>query len=55
MKPQKYYSTDQVIEMFTAIKGPSSYANEIANAVICELERQRPKKLTFLQKIGLKP
>lgn len=41
--------------MFESIKGPSEYANKVADAVIKVLENQRPKKLTFLQKIGLKP
>lgn len=58
MKTQLYYSTDQVIEILQSMQGVGQmfeYTNKVTTAIIAELEDQRPpKKLTFLQKLGLK-
>jgi len=51
MVTQRYYSTDQVIEIVKSIKGGSEphfeYANKVADAIINELENQRPKEVPF--------
>lgn len=55
-KNQKYYSTDQVIEIINSIKidqttNESKYINKIANAIVEQLEKQRPLKRSLLDRI----
>ncbi len=53
MKIQKWYSTDQVIEIMKQMQteDPQSYINAVTNAVISGLEKQRPKQINLLRRL----
>lgn len=46
MKKQKYYSTDQVIEIIKSmqVQDAGSYIDTVTNVIITALEQQRPLK-----------